>query len=153
MSVSRKEIKKGDVFLGQTIKCDIKKNKVSRPFTKAEFDYYWDTGIDIQKDIMQVAIDMEIIKRAGSWYFLGEDSKNPAKDGAGNELKWQGKETVEAVLKQSPALYDYIYKIIQGVIPKDAQFVTINDEEDETIEVTPDSTSIAEQQAMFPEEE
>lgn len=129
ISVSRKEIKKGEVFLGQTIKCDIKKNKVARPFTKAEFDYYWDTGVDVQKDIMNVAMDMDIIKRAGAWYYLGEDSKNPSVDGAGNALKWQGKEMVEAVLKQSPELYDYIYKIVLGIIPRDAQFVTVNDED------------------------
>ncbi len=128
MEVRRKEIKKGDVFLGQQMIVSIKKNKVSRPFTKAEFDYYWDTGIDIVKDIMNVAMDMDIIKRAGAWYYYGEDSKNPLKDGAGNELKWMGKDSVEAVLKQSPALFQYTNDIVQGRIPKDAQFI----EEDHT---------------------
>lgn len=153
MEVSRKEIKKGDVSLGQTITVRIKKNKVSKPFTIAEFDYHWDTGVDLQKDIMAVAISKDIIKRAGAWYYIGEDSKNPAVDGGGNQLKWQGKDTVEAVLKASPALYEYIEKMVLGIIPRDAQFVEINDQEDETltIEATPEVT--AEQQGMFPERE
>ncbi len=129
--VRRKEIKKGDVFLGQTITVSVKKNKVARPFTKASFDYYWDTGIDVVKDIMNVAMDMEIIKRAGAWYYYGEESKNPLKDGAGNELKWMGKEAVEAVLKQSPALFQYTNDIVQGRIPKDAQFIDEDHTQDE----------------------
>jgi recombination protein RecA len=128
--VRRKEIKKGDVFLGQTMTVSVKKNKVSRPFTKAEFDYYWVDGVDVIKDIMNVAMDMDVIKRAGAWYYLGEDNKSPLKDGAGNELKWMGKETVEAVLKQSPALYNYINDIVQGRIPKDAQFVEEDHQQD-----------------------
>lgn len=131
MEVRRKEIKQKDMVIGQTMTVTIKKNKVSRPFTKAEFDYYFDTGIDVVKDIMNVAIDMGIIKRAGAWYFYGEDIKNPLKDSAGNELKWMGKETVETVLKQSPALFNYTNDIVQGRIPKDAQFVEEDFSQDE----------------------
>lgn len=134
MEVKRKEIKKGDVVLGQTIFVTVKKNKVSRPFTKSEFDYYWDTGIDVIKDIMNVAMDMDIIKRAGSYYYYGEDHKNPLKDGAGNELKWMGKETVENVLKQSPALFAYTNDIVQGRIPKDAVFVDEDHSQDGELE-------------------
>lgn len=132
--VRRKEIKQKDVTIGQTMTVRIKKNKVSRPFTSAEFDYYFDTGVDTTKDIMNVALDMGVIKRAGAWYFFGEDSKNPLKDGAGNELKWMGKETVEAVLKQSPALFSYTNDIVQGRIPKDAQFVEEDHEQDGELE-------------------
>ncbi|WAT23490.1 recombinase RecA (plasmid) [Bacillus halotolerans] len=130
LEVRRSEIKKGDVFLGQTMKVTVKKNKVSRPFTKTEFDYYWDTGVDVIKDIMNVAMDMNIIKRAGSYYYYGESFEEPYKDGAGNELKWRGKETVEEALKQSPALFEYTNNIVQGLIPKDAQMV----EEDNSID-------------------
>lgn len=131
MEVRRKEIKKSDVVIGQTMTVSVKKNKVARPFTKSEFDYYFDTGIDVIKDIMNVAMDMDVIKRGGAWYYLGEDIKNPLKDGAGNELKWMGKEVVEGVLKQSPALYNYINDIVQGRIPKDAQFVDEAPDEEE----------------------
>ncbi|UYX56031.1 DNA recombination/repair protein RecA (plasmid) [Bacillus thuringiensis] len=134
LEVRRKVIEKSGSHLGQTMFVKVIKNKVSRPYTKAEFDYYWDTGIDVVKDIMNVAMDMDIIKRAGAWYYYGEDSKNPFEDGAGNPLKWQGKETVEAVLKQSPALFDYTNDIVQGRIPKDAQFIDEEHDENEVLE-------------------
>ncbi|MCD7911034.1 recombinase RecA [Bacillus velezensis] len=130
MEVRRKEIKKGDVFIGQTMIITIKKNKVARPFTKTEFDYYWDTGIDVIKDIMNTAMDMNIIKRAGAYYFYGDSHDDPYKDGAGNELKWRGKETVEEALRHSPALFEYTNNMVQGRIPKDAQMI----EEDTTID-------------------
>jgi recombination protein RecA len=139
LEIRRKEIKQRDAIIGQTINVKIIKNKVARPFTTAEFDYYWDTGIDVIKDIMNVAIDMGIIHRKGAYYFLGpdpNDAKNVYTDASGNELKWQGKETLEAVLKQSPALFNYINDIVQGRIPKDAQFVEeIDHEEDEEPEL------------------
>jgi recombination protein RecA len=134
LEVKRKEIKKSDTIIGQTMFVTVKKNKVARPFTKAEFDYYFSDGIDVIKDIMNVAMDMDIIKRAGSWYFYGEDKDNVLSDGAGNPLKWMGKETVEAVLKQSPALFEYTNDIVQGRIPKDAVFVDEDHSQDETDE-------------------
>lgn len=128
MEIRRSMITKSDATIGQTINIKVIKNKVSRPFTKSEFDYYYDTGIDVVKDIMNVAMDMDIIKRVGAYYYYGEDAKNPLTDGSGNALKWMGKDTVESVLKQSPALFHYTNEIVQGRIPKDAQFV----EEDHT---------------------
>jgi len=134
MEVRRKEIKKGDVFLGQTIIVNVKKNKVARPFTKAEFDYYWDTGIDVVKDIMNVAMDMDIIKRAGAWYYYGPDKDNVFVDGEGNQLKWNGKESVEAVLKVSPGLFAYTNDLVQGNIPRDAMFIDEEHDDSEVLE-------------------
>lgn len=134
IDVRRKEIKKSDVVLGQTITTKIVKNKVSRPFTKAEFDYYWDTGIDITKDIMEVAMETDVIKRAGAYYYLGESYKNPAVDHQGNQLTWMGKDSLLEVLRTSPGLFKYINDMVLGYIPKDAQFVDESPEEEELTE-------------------
>ena len=136
MRISRKEIKKGDVFLGQTINVDIKKNKVSRPFTKASFDYYWEGGVDVIKDIMNTAIDMDIIHRAGAWYYLGESTKEPMVDQNGYEFKWQGRDPLEAVLKASPDFFQYLNAMVQGLIPRDAQMISEDqsDEQEQTDE-------------------
>lgn len=131
IDIRRKEIKKGDVSVGQATTVRFKKNKLSAPFTVAEYDYMWDGGVDLIKNIMSVAIDMNIIKRAGAYYFYGEDKDNPLTDGNGNALKWMGKESVEAVLKASPALYSYTNDIVQGHIPKDAVFVEESTEEEQ----------------------
>ena len=133
IEVKRKPIQKKDVHYGQTISVTFKKNKVARPFVKAEFDYYWDTLFDTTKDTMNVACEMDIIHRKGAYYFLGpdpNDSKNVFKDGAGNELKWQGKPALEQTLKASPALFNYINDMVQGRIPKDEQFIEEEYEEE-----------------------
>lgn len=136
LEVRRKEIKQKDIVIGQTMNFKIIKNKVARPFTQTEVDYYYDTLFDIPKDIMNLAMEMEVIKRAGAWYYYGEDVKNPLKDSAGNELKWMGKETVEQVLKNSPELFNYTNDIVQGKIPKDAQFIDNIEEKEEVFEET-----------------
>jgi recombination protein RecA len=130
LDIRRKEIKKGDVSIGQSTKVTFKKNKLSSPFTVAEYDYMWDGGVNMVKNIMEVAMELDVIKRAGAWYYFGEDSKNPLTDGAGNELKWMGKDAVEAVLTQSPALFAYTNDVVQGRIPKDAVFVEENNAEE-----------------------
>ncbi|MBU5262047.1 recombinase RecA [Bacillus atrophaeus] len=145
LEVRRSEIKKGDVFLGQTMKVTVKKNKVSPPFTKTEFDYYWDTGVDVIKDIMNVAMDMNIIKRAGTYYYYGESHEEPYKDGAGNELKWRGKDTVEEALRNSPALFEYTNSIVQGLIPKDAQMIA----EDNTVDEQEREEAVRESEGML----
>lgn len=132
--VRRKEIRQKDTIIGQQMTVRIIKNKVFRPFTVAEFDYYWDTGIDTVKDIMNVAIQVGVIKQAGAYYFIGHDIKQPAKDANGNELKWRGKETLLEVLRNSPALFQYINDLVMGHIPKDAQIVVETSSEEDTIE-------------------
>lgn len=134
--VKKKPIKKSDVFIGNEMTLKIVKNKVARPFTETTVDYYYDTLFDIQKDILNVALDMDIIHKRGAYYFLGPDpmdSKNVYKDANGNDLKWQGKETVERVLKENPDLFDYINDMVQGRLPKDAQFVEEQSQEDEEL--------------------
>src|SRR5690606_16843107 len=119
--VKKKPIKKSDVFIGNEMTLKIVKNKVARPFTETTVDYYYDTLFDIQKDILNVALDMDIIHKRGAYYFLGPDpmdAKSAYKDKNGNDLKWQGKETVERVLKENPDLFDYINDMVQGRLPK-----------------------------------
>jgi recombination protein RecA len=123
LDVRAKKIEKSGAFLGQATTVKFVKNKVAVPFTVAEYDYYWIGGVDRIKNIMDVAIETGVIKRAGAYYFYGEDSKNPYRDGQGNELKWQGKENLLEALRNSPALYEYTNNIVLGKIPKDAQFV------------------------------
>lgn len=133
MQVSRKMIEASKNKIGQTITVQVIKNKVARPFTKTDFDYFWDTGVDLIKDIMNTAIDMDIVKKSGAWYFLGESTKEALTDEAGNKFLWQGKQALEETLKASPEFYNYLHSVVMAQFSIDTKMV-----EEEANDVIPE---------------
>ena len=73
-------IKKGEEILGNRTRVKIVKNKVAPPFRKAEFDIMYGTGISLAGDVLDTAIELKIIDKAGSWY-----SYNGERIGQGRE--------------------------------------------------------------------
>lgn len=51
---------------------DVIKNKCEKPFGKAEFNIDWGTGVDNVGEIIDIAEELDIVKRSGSWYSYGE---------------------------------------------------------------------------------
>ena len=85
-------IKKGDEMLGNRVKVKIVKNKLAPPFKQAEFEIMYGEGISKMGDIIDSAINVNIIDKSGSWYSF-----------KGTRLG-QGKENVKAFLKENPKL-------------------------------------------------
>ena len=82
--------------IGSRTKIKVVKNKVAPPFTEAEFDIMYDEGISSTGSLLDLALEMEIIQKRGSWFSY---------DGA--QLA-QGRDAAKDVLKADPALYESI---------------------------------------------
>ncbi len=65
-------IKKGDDMIGNRTRLKVVKNKISPPFKTCEFDIMYGEGISKLGSILDVAVDSDIIKRAGAWYSYGD---------------------------------------------------------------------------------
>lgn len=67
------QIKDGENILGNRAKVKIVKNKVAPPFRRAEFDIMYGTGISKTGTILDTAVELGVVDRAGAWYnFQGE---------------------------------------------------------------------------------
>ncbi len=85
-------IKNGSEILGNRAKCKVVKNKVAPPFKSAEFDILYGEGISKTGEIVDLATDLGILEKSGSWYSY-----------EGSRLA-QGRDNVKKALADDPAL-------------------------------------------------
>ncbi|MBQ9791708.1 MAG: recombinase RecA [Clostridia bacterium] len=94
-------IKSGSEIVGNRTRIKIVKNKMAPPFKQAEFDIMYGTGIDKEGCMVDVAIDMGIIQKSGSWYSYN-DSKIA-----------QGRDNVITYLQANPEVFEEISKQVK----------------------------------------
>lgn len=85
-------IKEGENILGRMAKVKVVKNKVAPPFMKAEFELMFGEGISKAGEIIDLAVEHDIVKKSGAWF-----SYNGSKLG-------QGREAVKKIIKDNPEL-------------------------------------------------
>lgn len=95
-------IKEGDNVIGNRTKVKVVKNKVAPPFREAEFDIIYGQGISKIGDLLDLAVNMNIIEKSGTWFSYKEDRLG------------QGRENVRRYLDQNPELLVTIEKQVRG---------------------------------------
>ncbi|ABX06826.1 MAG TPA: DNA recombination/repair protein RecA [Herpetosiphon sp.] len=98
-------IKQGQDVTGARARVKVVKNKVAPPFRQAEFDIMYNEGISREGNIVDVGVTMEILRKSGAWFYLGDDRLG------------QGRENAKQFLKDNPALADEIEKMIRAASP------------------------------------
>lgn len=66
-------IKTGDDVIGNRTKVKVVKSKVAPPFKQVEFDIMYNEGISKAGDLIDIAVDKNIVKKSGAWFSYGED--------------------------------------------------------------------------------
>jgi len=100
------QIKDGEDIQGNRTRVKIVKNKVAPPFRKAEFDLMFGVGISRCGEILDLAVDFNIIKKSGSWFSYGEIKLG------------QGRETVKKLIDDNTELADEIEVKIRDMVKK-----------------------------------
>ncbi len=103
MDIRRIEtLKSGQEAIGMRSRVKVVKNKVAPPFRTAEFDIMANEGISRAGNILDVGVELEIIRKSGAWFYLGEDRLG------------QGRENAKQFLNENPALADEIERLIRA---------------------------------------
>ncbi len=94
------QLKDGEDVQGNHTRVKVVKNKIAPPFRKAEFDIIFGEGISKTGEIIDLGVELNIVKKSGSWFSYGETKLG------------QGRESVKALLIDNPELSEEIEKKI-----------------------------------------
>ncbi|MCO5261061.1 MAG: recombinase RecA [Crocinitomicaceae bacterium] len=98
------QIKDGEEVIGNRVKVKVVKNKVAPPFKKAEFDIMYGEGISKIGEIIDLGVDLNIVKKSGSWFSYGETKLG------------QGRDAVKALIQDNPELMDELENKIKEAL-------------------------------------
>jgi len=98
------QIKEGEDVQGNRTRAKVVKNKLAPPFRKAEFDILYGQGISRTGELIDMGVDLDILKKSGSWFSYGETRLG------------QGRDAVKNLLRDNPELSEEIEEKLKAAI-------------------------------------
>jgi recombination protein RecA len=98
------QIKEGDSVVGNRTRVKVVKNKLAPPFRQAEFDIIYGLGISKTGEIIDLAVDNNVIKKSGSWFSYGDTKLG------------QGRDAVKQLLLDNPELAEELENKIKEAL-------------------------------------
>ena len=98
------QIKEGEEIMGNRVKVKVVKNKVAPPFRKAEFDIMYGEGISKVGEIVDLGVDLNVLKKSGSWFSYGETRLG------------QGRDSVKQIILDNPELMEELEAKIKSIL-------------------------------------
>ena len=103
------QIKDRDNVVGNKVRVKVVKNKMAPPFRKAEFDIMYGLGISYEGDLIDLAVEGDIVKKMGAWYSYEEKKIG------------QGRENSKQFLKDNPEVCNSIESKVNGYLGIDVE--------------------------------
>lgn len=115
-------VKQGDDIIGNETTVKITKNKVAPPFKEAKFQIMYGKGISRVGEILDMAIDNNIVAKSGAWFSFGDIRLG------------QGKENVKARLESETDLLEAIEEKVQQLLDKNKIVLPVSEEENDELD-------------------
>ncbi len=121
----RMEVRKGEVIksgseiIGAKTRVKITKNKVAPPFKECEFDLIYGKGISRTGEVLDLAVNLDIIKKSGSWFSYGDQKLG------------QGRDKVKDLLEKDPEFMKEIEEKILADKEKTKELLSVTSDDDE----------------------
>ena len=110
------QLKDGEEIIGNRVKVKVVKNKVAPPFRKAEFDIMYGEGISKVGEIIDLGVELNILKKSGSWFSYGETRLG------------QGRDSIKTLLLDNPELADELEaKIKEAIVSPNLKLEVLQD--------------------------
>jgi recombination protein RecA len=100
------QLKDGEEIHGNRSRVKVVKNKLAPPFRKAEFDIMYGQGISKTGELIDLGVELDIVKKSGSWFSYGETRLG------------QGRDAVKQLLSDNPELSDELEVKIKEAMTK-----------------------------------
>ncbi len=109
------QIKEGDEAIGNRVKVKVVKNKVAPPFKKAEFDIMYGEGISKVGEVIDLGVELNILKKSGSWFSYGETRLG------------QGRDSVKQIIADNPELMEELEFKIKEALGSSEKSMSVQD--------------------------